>query len=69
MARNKLDKKFGEEKFKMIFKSITFDNGNEFARFKDIEKNITVKTLELKYILHIHIVHGKEGLMRDIIES
>lgn len=37
MAINKLDKFYGIH-FKDIFKSITFDNGNEFARHKDIER-------------------------------
>lgn len=36
-AINKLEKKFGD-KFSKLFKSITFDNGIEFSRFKDIEK-------------------------------
>lgn len=53
MAINKLEKKFGEEKFKMIFKSITFDNGNEFARFKDIEKKYNSKNFRTKvYFAH-----------------
>ena len=37
MAINKLDK-FYENNFSDIFKSITFDNGNEFARHKYIER-------------------------------
>ena len=37
MAINKL-KKLYYSNFTSIFKSITFDNGNEFARYKDIEK-------------------------------
>ena len=37
MQINKLHK-FYDDNFKKIFKSITFDNGNEFARWKDIEK-------------------------------
>ena len=37
MAINKLNKLYGDD-FRKIFKSITFDNGSEFARFKDIEK-------------------------------
>lgn len=37
MQINKLNKFYGED-FSKIFKSITFDNGNEFARWKDIEK-------------------------------
>lgn len=36
-AINKLDKKYGD-RFSKVFKSITFDNGVEFSRFKDIEK-------------------------------
>lgn len=36
MAINKLDKLYGEH-FSSIFKSITFDNGSEFARYQDIE--------------------------------
>ena len=53
MAINKLEKKFGEEKFKQIFKSITFDNGSEFARFKDIEKKYKSKEPRTKvYFAH-----------------
>ena len=37
MAINKLNKFYGNS-FSLIFKSITFDNGNEFARWKDIEQ-------------------------------
>ncbi len=36
MAINKLNKFYGNH-FKDIFKTITFDNGNEFARYKDME--------------------------------
>jgi len=36
-AINKLEKQYGD-RFKKVFKSITFDNGTEFSRFKDIEK-------------------------------
>ena len=35
-AINKLEKEYGD-RFSKIFKSITFDNGVEFSRFKDIE--------------------------------
>ena len=53
MAINKLEKHFGEEKFKKIFKSITFDNGSEFARFKDIEKKYNSKEPRTKvYFAH-----------------
>lgn len=37
MQINKLHKFYGEH-FSEIFKSITFDNGSEFARWKDMEK-------------------------------
>lgn len=37
MAINKLAKLFGDD-FKRIFKTITFDNGSEFSRFKDLEE-------------------------------
>ena len=36
LAINKLNKLYCD-KFKDVFKSITFDNGSEFARFKDME--------------------------------
>ncbi len=38
MAINKLEKLYGEN-FSKVFKSITFDNGSEFSRYKDIEKH------------------------------
>ena len=37
MKINQLHKLFGDT-FSDIFKSITFDNGSEFSRYKDIEK-------------------------------
>ena len=37
MAINKLELTYGSV-FPLMFKSITFDNGSEFSRFKDIEK-------------------------------
>lgn len=53
MAINKIEKQYGKEKFKKIFKSITFDNGNEFARFKDIEKKYDSKDYRTKvYFAH-----------------
>lgn len=42
MAINKLAKKLGSH-FKEIFKSITFDNGAEFSRYKAIEKRYKIK--------------------------
>lgn len=37
MQINKLKKLYGKD-FNNVFKSITFDNGNEFSRYKDMEK-------------------------------
>lgn len=42
MTINKLAKKLGPH-FKEIFKSITFDNGAEFSRYKAIEKRYKIK--------------------------
>lgn len=42
MAINKLAKHYGNH-FKTIFKSITFDNGSEFSRYKDLEKRHKIK--------------------------
>lgn len=42
-AINKLEKEYGD-RFSKVFKSITFDNGVEFSRFKDIEKKKGSKT-------------------------
>ncbi|MGX8833725.1 IS30 family transposase [Amedibacillus sp. YH-ame6] len=42
MKINILEKLFGSS-FSKVFKSITFDNGGEFARHKDIEKRPTAK--------------------------
>lgn len=43
MAINKLEKEYGNL-FSHVFKSITFDNGNEFARYNDIETRPGSKT-------------------------
>lgn len=42
MTINKVAKHYGSH-FNIIFKSITFDNGSEFARYKDIEKRHKIK--------------------------
>lgn len=47
MQINKLSNFYGD-KFKDIFKSITFDNGNEFSRCKDIEKKPGTKEQRTK---------------------
>lgn len=43
MTINKLAKKFGPH-FNKIFKSITFDNGSEFSRYKAMERKHKIKT-------------------------
>ena len=47
MQINKLHKFYGEH-FKDIFKSITFDNGNEFSRWKDMEIKSNTKEQRTK---------------------
>lgn len=36
---NQLEKKYGSNKFKKLFKSITVDNGSEFSDFKSMQKS------------------------------
>ena len=50
MQINKLHKFYGNS-FKDIFKSITFDNGNEFSRWKDMEIKPNTKEQRTKIIL------------------
>lgn len=45
---NSLEDKFGSKDFKLIFKSITFDNGTEFRDFKGMEQSIFDNTLRTK---------------------
>ena len=47
MQINRLHKFYGDS-FKDIFKSITFDNGSEFSRWKDIEKKPGTKETRTK---------------------
>lgn len=55
MAINKLNKLFGDS-FKDIFKTITFDNGSEFARYKDIEFKPNTKEQRTKvYFAHPYV--------------
>ncbi len=44
-------------------RTITVDNGKEFAGFKEVEKE-----LSSKYISVLHIHHGKKGVMRILME-
>lgn len=50
MQINKLHKFYGNS-FKDIFKSITFDNGNEFSRWKDMEIKPNTKEQRTKIYL------------------
>lgn len=43
MAINTIERKITSEEFKDIFKTITLDNGNEFARYFDIEQSPLTK--------------------------
>lgn len=56
MQINKLNRFYGEN-FSKIFKSITFDNGSEFARWKDMEKSPELKKNVQKSILEDLIIH------------
>ncbi len=52
MAVNKLEKQYGNL-FPSVFKSITFDNGSEFSRYKDIERKPNSKSPRTKvYFAH-----------------
>lgn len=66
IAINKINNLYGDD-FKKIFKSITFDNGSEFARFKDIEIKPGTKVYRTKVFLHIHMHHQSVVLMKNVI--
>lgn len=66
MAINKLNKLYGDD-FRKIFKSITFDNGSEFTRFKDIEIKPGTKVYRTKVFLHIHMHHQSVFPMKNVI--
>lgn len=66
MAINKLNKLYGDD-FKKIFKSITFDNRSEFARFKDIEIKPGTKVYRtMVYFAHPY-ASSERGLMKKVI--
>ncbi len=56
MAVNKLEKEYGNM-FKKVFKSINFDNGSEFSRYKDIEKKPNPRRKEPMCISPILSLH------------
>ena len=69
MKIHQLYKLFGNH-FSDVFKSITFDNGSEFARFKDIEvkPNTTVKRTSV-YFAHPYrsCEHGSNENCNDLV--
>ena len=66
MKINQLHKLFGHH-FSDVFKSITFDNGSEFARFKDIEVNLIQLLNVLPFTLHILIALVSVVVMRTVM--
>lgn len=53
-AVNALERKYGAAKFRTIFKSITVDNGSEFAAAEDLEKSCINKTLPRTKVYYAH---------------
>lgn len=53
-AVNALERKYGAVKFRAIFKSITVDNGSEFAAAEDLEKSCINKTLPRTKVYYAH---------------
>jgi len=52
-AINKIEREYGQDKFKQIFKTITTDNGPEFRNYKTIEKSVFNKQKRTKmYYAH-----------------
>ena len=75
MQINKLHKFYGDS-FKDIFKSITFDNGSEFSRWKDMEvkPNTKEKRTKIYFGRPIILVTGPQnencnGLIRYFIQK
>lgn len=53
-AVNALERKHGAVNFRAIFKSITVDNGSEFAAAEDLEKSCINKTLPRTKVYYAH---------------
>jgi len=54
-ALNKLERQFGERRFRSIFKSITVDNGSEFSDFEGMEKSRrNIKSRTKLYYCHAY---------------
>lgn len=67
---NKLEKEIGCKRFKRLFKSITTDNGSEFADYINLEKSIYTKANRTKlYYCHAYCSSEKgtcERINREI---
>lgn len=67
---NKLEKEIGCKRFKQLFKSITTDNGSEFADYFNLEKSIYTKANRTKlYYCHAYCSSEKgtcERINREI---
>ena len=53
-AMDALERKYGATAFRMIFKSITFDNGSEFAEAEKIEASCINKTIPRTKVFFAH---------------
>ena len=49
-----LEKQFGKEKFKQVFKSITVDNGAEFLDFQSLERSVFDKNSKRTSVYYCH---------------
>lgn len=53
-AIDALERKFGAVKFRKIFKSITMDNGSEFAAAEELERSAINKTIPRTKVYYCH---------------
>jgi IS30 family transposase len=53
-AMDKLEKKWGAKRFRSVFKSITFDNGSEFAAADELEKSCINKKTNRTKLYYAH---------------
>jgi len=53
-AMNKIERQYGAETFKKIFKTITADNGTEFRDFKGIERSVFNRKQKRTTIYYAH---------------
>lgn len=53
-AFDALERSYGEDNFRKVFKSITFDNGSEFAAADDIEKSSIIPDRQRTKVYYAH---------------